>query len=84
MQKKNEKQRKQGKREQGKQGQNTKKKHIQILSKFWSKIGSKIIFMNSKEHDHIFSITSHLPHLVAYNMVKTAMNFESKFSKLVF
>ena len=57
---------------------NTKKKHIQILSKFWSKIGSKIIFMNSKEHDHIFSITSHIPHLVAYNMVKTAMNFEKK------
>ena len=34
--------------------------------------------MNSKEHDHIFSITSHIPHLVAYNMVKTAMNFEKK------
>ena len=34
--------------------------------------------MNSKEHDHIFSITSHLPHLVSYNMVKTAMNFEKK------
>ena len=57
---------------------NTKKKHIKIISKFWSKIGSKIVFMNSKEHDHIFSITSHIPHLVAYNMVKTAMNFEKK------
>ena len=34
--------------------------------------------MNSKEHDRIFSITSHIPHLVAYNMVKTAMNFEKK------
>ena len=34
--------------------------------------------MNLKEHDHIFSITSHIPHLVAYNMVKTAMNFEKK------
>ena len=55
-----------------------KKKHIKTLSKFWTKIGSKIVFMNSKEHDHIFSITSHIPHLVAYNMVKTAMNFEKK------
>ena len=55
-----------------------KKKKIQILSKFWTKIGSKVVFMNSKEHDHIFSITSHLPHLVSYNMVKTAMNFEKK------
>ncbi len=56
----------------------TNKKHMQILSKFWTKIGSNIVLMSSKEHDHIFSITSHLPHLVAYNMVKTAMNFENK------
>ena len=55
-----------------------KKIHMKILSKFWTKIGCKIVFMNSKEHDHIFSITSHLPHLVAYNMVKTAVNFEKK------
>ena len=57
---------------------NTKKKHMQILSKFWTKIGSNIVYMNLKEHDYIFSITSHIPHLVAYNMVKTAMNFEKK------
>ena len=57
---------------------NTNKKHMQILSKFWTKIGSNIVYMNLKEHDHIFSITSHIPHLVAYNMVKTAMNFEKK------
>ncbi len=56
----------------------TKKKQLKILSKFWSKIGSNIVYMNLKEHDHIFSITSHIPHLVAYNMVKTAMNFEKK------
>jgi len=56
----------------------TNKKHITILSRFWTKIGSKIVHMNLKEHDHIFSITSHIPHLVAYNMVKTAMNFEKK------
>ncbi len=56
----------------------TKKTQLKILSKFWSKIGSNIVYMNLKEHDHIFSITSHIPHLVAYNMVKTAMNFEKK------
>ncbi len=54
------------------------KKHMQILSKFWTKIGSNIVYMNLKDHDHIFSITSHIPHLVAYNMVKTAMNFEKR------
>ena len=34
--------------------------------------------MNSKQHDIIFSITSHLPHLIAYNLVKTATDFEKK------
>ena len=57
---------------------NINKKHMEILSKFWVKIGCNIVYMNLKEHDHIFSITSHIPHLVAYNMVKTAMNFEKK------
>ena len=32
--------------------------------------------MNPKEHDIIFSITSHLPHLIAYNLVTTATDFE--------
>jgi prephenate dehydrogenase/cyclohexadieny/prephenate dehydrogenase len=32
--------------------------------------------MNSEKHDKIFSITSHLPHLIAYNLVKSAQDFE--------
>ena len=34
--------------------------------------------MNSDKHDKIFSITSHLPHLIAYNLVKSAQDFEKK------
>ena len=34
--------------------------------------------MNSKKHDSIFSMTSHLPHLIAYNLVKTATDFEKQ------
>ena len=34
--------------------------------------------MNSEKHDKIFSITSHLPHLIAYNLVKSAQDFEKK------
>ena len=41
-------------------------------------MGSKVIIMNSKQHDIIFSITSHLPHLIAYNLVKTATDFEKE------
>ena len=55
---------------------NIKKIHLSRLKLFWKKLGSKVIMMNAKEHDIIFSITSHLPHLIAYNLVKTATDFE--------
>jgi len=56
----------------------TNKGHLIFLNKFWKKIGSKVILMNPKKHDKIFSITSHLPHLIAYNLVKSAQDFEKK------
>ena len=34
--------------------------------------------MDSKKHDTVFSMTSHLPHLIAYNLVKTATDFEKR------
>ena len=58
--------------------QSTKKNHLNILRKFWKKIGSKVVVMTPKKHDKIFSITSHLPHLIAYNLVKSAQDFEKK------
>jgi len=58
--------------------QNTKKNHLNILSKFWKKIGSKVVVMTTEKHDKIFSITSHLPHLIAYNLVKSAQDFEKE------
>ena len=57
---------------------NTKKNELNILNRFWKKIGSKVVFMESEKHDKIFSITSHLPHLIAYNLVKSAQDFEKK------
>jgi cyclohexadieny/prephenate dehydrogenase len=56
----------------------TNKKHLEVLSKFWKKIGSKVVIMNPKRHDAVFSMTSHLPHLIAYNLVKTATDFEKQ------
>ena len=57
---------------------NTKKNDLKILDKFWKKIGSKTVVMSSEKHDKIFSMTSHLPHLIAYNLVKSAQEFEKK------
>ncbi len=55
---------------------NSKKDHFQMLSNFWKKIGSRVVSMTPEKHDKIFSITSHLPHLIAYNLVKSAQDFE--------
>jgi len=53
-------------------------KHLNFLRSFWKKVGSKTVEMNSEKHDKIFSMTSHLPHLIAYNLVKSAQDFEKK------
>ena len=53
-----------------------KRNKINLVKKFWRKIGSKVILMNAKDHDKIFAITSHLPHLIAYNLIKTAQDFQ--------
>ena len=56
----------------------TNLRHLKFLNSFWKKMGSKTVIMNSEKHDKIFSITSHLPHLIAYNLVKSAQDFEKK------
>ena len=55
---------------------NILKKNLNFLIKFWKKIGSKVVIMSAEKHDKIFSMTSHLPHLIAYNLVKSAQDFE--------
>ena len=62
-------------------GKNKSVKKLKKIERFWKKLGSKTIFMNSIDHDKIFSITSHLPHLIAYNLVKTAIDFQNKNKK---
>ena len=55
-----------------------KEKDINTLKSFWKKIGSKVDIMNAKQHDYILSITSHIPHLVAYNIVNTSINIQEE------
>jgi len=55
-----------------------KEKDINILKSFWKKIGSKVDIMDAKQHDYILSITSHIPHLVAYNIVNTSINIQEE------
>jgi len=55
-----------------------KEKDINLLQTFWEKIGSKVDIMKAKQHDYILSITSHIPHLIAYNIVNTSLNIQDE------
>ena len=47
---------------------------IKKLSSFWESLGSKVKIMTDEDHDKILTFTSHLPHVIAYNIVKTSMS----------
>lgn len=47
------------------------------LRGFWECLGSQVDEMDSNHHDLVLAITSHLPHLIAYNIVGTAHDLEA-------
>jgi cyclohexadieny/prephenate dehydrogenase len=47
------------------------------LSNFWKGMGSKVETMDAAHHDMVLAITSHIPHLVAYNIVGTVADLET-------
>jgi cyclohexadieny/prephenate dehydrogenase len=46
------------------------------LAEFWTGLGSNVELMDEKHHDLVLAVTSHLPHLIAYNIVGTAADLE--------
>jgi cyclohexadieny/prephenate dehydrogenase len=46
------------------------------LKSFWEALGSNVDEMTPEHHDLVLAITSHLPHLIAYNTVATAADLE--------
>jgi len=46
------------------------------VAALWDAVGSRVERMDPQHHDKVLAITSHLPHLLAYNIVNTADDFE--------
>ena len=57
---------------------NSAEEPVKSLKALWEAIGSKVKIMTPEEHDKILSLTSHLPHAIAYNIVRTVMEVEDK------
>ena len=49
---------------------------VERLERFWKACGSQVEIMDADHHDLVLAITSHLPHLIAYNIVGTAADLE--------
>ena len=58
-------------------------KPVKSLKALWEAIGSKVKIMTPEEHDKILSLTSHLPHAIAYNIVRTVTSGEDKLKQEV-
>jgi cyclohexadieny/prephenate dehydrogenase len=50
---------------------------VKALKAFWEALGSKVDVMDAKHHDLVLAVTSHVPHLIAYNIVGTADDLRS-------
>ena len=49
---------------------------VETVREFWRALGSNVEAMSAEHHDMVLAITSHVPHLFAYNIVGTAAGLE--------
>ena len=49
---------------------------VERLAAFWRACGMSVDRMTAEHHDLVLAITSHVPHLIAYNIVGTAADLE--------
>ena len=52
-------------------------KALERLTDFWMRLGAKVELMDQAHHDLVLAVTSHLPHLIAYNIVGTADDLQN-------
>ena len=50
---------------------------VEKLTAFWTACGSNVDIMEPRHHDLVLAIVSHLPHIIAYNIVGTASDLET-------
>lgn len=49
---------------------------MEVVAQMWRAVGATVCTMSVAQHDRVLSLTSHLPHVLAYAMVDFFANFE--------
>ena len=50
---------------------------VTLVDRLWHAMGADVEIMSAEHHDRVLAITSHVPHLIAYNIVGTAADLET-------
>ncbi len=56
---------------------------VERVAALWRALGSRVDLMTPAHHDRVLAITSHIPHLIAYNIVSTVFDLEQDTQKEV-
>ena len=56
--------------------ENTLYADVEKVHAFWTACGANVEQMTARHHDLVLAITSHVPHLIAFNIVGTAADLE--------
>ncbi len=51
---------------------------VSAITNMWERAGSKVDLMSATHHDMVLAITSHIPHLLAFNIVGTVSELEEQ------
>lgn len=52
---------------------------IEKLSSLWSGIGGRVELMDPYEHDRAYAVVSHLPHIIAYEIINTTAEIDESY-----
>lgn len=59
----------------------TEDKAISKISFMWQKLGARVELMTPEEHDKIYALMSHLPHLISFCLVNTVNEIDTNLIK---
>ena len=59
--------------------EHTDKNALETVTSVWKNIGSSVTLIGPEEHDRIYALVSHLPHLIAYEIMHTVADIDSSF-----